>query len=305
MNWKKLLASPPPSAAWLLEANRLALVMRDRKGQLAGQSVGVDEGIFEVGAAGLHGVDDERLGAELDRMLEGRQRPKRAALVMPTGWFRSHLLSFDRLPNSKREVEEVVRWRLKKVLPVRPNEVRLAVVPGEAGATEQKVLCLVGIEKAITALEDVFTSRGMHLGQITASLFALANGSLTSDTGVNLVVQLEESFLSFLLLQEGSPRLVRMKPLPSEGLAWAAVERELRLIWSYVQQELGNSSEVRITIGCEDESTDIELRRWWRECEGARLDDAPSAWQYHDWYRALGSVRGAAVLAVLKPEMVK
>jgi hypothetical protein len=299
MNWKKLLTSPPPSAVCLLEPHRLALVCRDKKGQIESRNCDVERETFEVGPVGLQAVDGERLGAELDRALDGWNHPKRAAVITPTGWFRSHLLTFDELPSSKDEMEDIVRWRLKRMLPIRPSELRLSISPAEGGDSQHGILCMVGIERALASLEAVFESKGIQIGQLTGLIFVLADTVQGAQSGVTLVVQHEESFLSFLLLVGGNPRLMRMKPLPVGGLMWPSVERELRLVWSFVQKEADRPAEVKVILSCQDDATEHELRTWWLERDGAQLEQETHAAGGEVWYTALDRVQSAAALAVL------
>ncbi|MCP4898727.1 MAG: hypothetical protein GY906_17290 [bacterium] len=300
MNWKKLLTSPPPAAVWLLEGHRIAYLCRDRKGQLSGRSHDLDESLFEVGPVGLQTVDAERLGAVLDGVLNGFNCPSKVAVIVPTGWLRSHLLTFDKLPPSKAEIEDIVRWRLKKMLPVRPSDLRLAIVPAETSGTQQRVLCLSGMERAVSVLESVFESRGIQIGQLTGFLFALANGEVHDATDPHLYVQSEETFVSFLLSVGGSALLVRMKPLPTDGLTGPHLERELQLMWSYVQNELNSPAQIKVTLSCQD--AEEQLRSWWLQCEGAKIEEEQVALQHEEWYAALGKVRSAAALAIVGQE---
>ena len=142
---------------------------------------------------------------------------------MPTSWLRSFLIDVERPPRKDEELHDVVRWRLKKLLPVAPTDLRLSIVRLPEIDGQKRLLVMAGIERAMHAIESAFGSIGVEVGLITTRLFAL----VPRGAGVvrpALVVQHEESFLSLLLLTDGVPRLLRTKPLALADQSDALVE---------------------------------------------------------------------------------
>ncbi len=95
MNWKKLLTTPPPSTCWSLDAQLAAVATRDGKGELIGQVQPLIEGAVEIGPVGLHAVNRELLEPALTEALADLKPSRRVAVVVPTGWIRTHLLDFE------------------------------------------------------------------------------------------------------------------------------------------------------------------------------------------------------------------
>ena len=77
-------------------------------------------------------MDRKGLQEVLARLQERVAGCRRAAVIVPTAWVRTHLMDFDELPRRSLELDDVVRWRLKKLLPVLPSELRVSVVAGRA-----------------------------------------------------------------------------------------------------------------------------------------------------------------------------
>ncbi len=216
------------------------------------------DGAFEVGPVGLQAVDEEMIRPVLTRLQDEVEGSKRATVVVPTGWLRTHMLEFEKLPRRKADINDMVMWRLKKLLPVAPSSLRLATVPQPPTDSGRRLLVLVGVERAMASLESVFSSVGVSPGLITPRVFAVAD---RSESGSRvLTVQQENGFLSIMLLVGDSPHLVRTKPLPAPD--WAVVERELNLTLGYVETSLGIDSGLSVGVSMENGLLADGVKNW-------------------------------------------
>jgi len=271
MNWKKVFTSPAPTTAWLLDGDVVAAVRRESDGSIHCAVETMPSGACEIGSVGLQAVDRNRLSAALGTVQGRIDGARRAAVVLPTGWVRTQLFHFSELPRRQSELDQVVRWRLKKLLPVLPSELRVSAMPQRAVDGQRPLLCMVGVERAFTNLEASFSAVGVEPGLITPRLFALASGF---DGGRQLVVQQEQGYLSLLLTVDDVPRLVRTKPLAGGAGVDSAVLRELQLAHRFVRKDLGVSGEITVVVSAESTSVQDEATRWWQSQDGARLTPA-------------------------------
>lgn len=294
MNWKKILTSPAPSTAWLLDNEVVAAVRRDGDGSIHCAVEVMPQGVCDVGHVGLQLVDRNRLVTALGVVQERIDGARRAAVVVPTGWVRTQLFHFSELPRRQSELDQVVRWRLKKLLPVLPSELRVSAVPQRAVNGQKPLLCMVGVERAIANLEEGFSAVGVEPGLITPRLFAVASG-LEGDRC--LVVQQEQGYLSLLLTVDDVPRLVRTKPLAGGAGVEAVVLRELQLAHRFIRADLGVSGEIQVVISAENSSVLDETTRWWRDQDGVRVDRAAEHFELVD--PAVAARLGAARLTPL------
>ncbi len=138
-----------------------AVVRRQRKAELRCAAVEIPDGTFDVGPVGLQAVDEDQLRPVLTRLQDEVEGSKRAAVVVPTGWLRTHMLEFEELPRRQADIREMVLWRLKKLLPVAPTSLRLATVTQPPSEGHRRLLVLVGVERAMASLESVFESVGV------------------------------------------------------------------------------------------------------------------------------------------------
>ena len=258
MRISDLLTSPPPATGWSLDTAMAVVVRRQSKGEVRCAAVDVPDGTFEVGPVGLQAVDEEKLRPILERLQNEVEGAKRAAVVVPTGWLRTHILEFEQLPRRQADIKEMVLWRLKKLLPVAPTSLRLATVTQPVSEGARRLLVLVGVERAMAGLESIFESVGVSPGLISPRVFAVADGKGAASRV--LAVQQESGFLSIMLLVNDQPKLVRTKPLPQDD--WSVVERELSLTLGFVRTSLDIEGVLDVGVSVENEMLADRLKGW-------------------------------------------
>lgn len=261
MNWHRLLTSPPPAAAWDLDRSSAVMVYRFAPAAFHCAAEDTPAGAFEVGPVGLQAVDRKLAGPCLARLRGAAEGARNAAVIVPSSWLRSFLLEAEGLPRRERELHEVVRWRLKKLLPVAPTELRLSIVRSPELGSRRKLVVLAGIEKAVAALETAFQEIGIEVGLVTTRLFASVPRGAGAERPA-MIVQVEDDFLSVLVLEGGAARLLRSKPLPSDADAAETITRELRLTLDFVRDRFGLAGEIEVSLVCPNRELEAALRRW-------------------------------------------
>jgi len=299
MNVQRLLVSPPPTTGWLLGDSWVAAIRREPKdGGLSIAMENLPRGTWEVGPVGLQGVDRRAVTAVLTAVQGRLEGARRAAVVVPTGWVRSHLFDFDNLPRRLADIEQVVSWRLKRLLPINPADLRISSVPQPELAGRRPLLCMVGVERAFADLESCFSSIGVEPGLIAPRVFALTD---SGRSGAVLVVQQEAGFLSLMLLVDGVTRLLRTKPLPAVDDVSPVVRGELQLAHRYIRNDLGLTADLSVVISAESRPLQLELEEWWSRIDGATVAEADTApvFDNPDVAETLGPARISPVLQVL------
>lgn len=300
MKWKRLFTTPPPAAGWYLDSRMVALGCHDGKGRLDCACRELSAEAVAVGPVGLRAVDRAPLLEALGAVHEAVGGSRRASVVVPTGWVRTHLLDFAELPRRQPEVTEVVRWRLKKLLPVPPTELRLSIVPQAPVDGRRRLLVTVALERAMAELEGVFAELGVVPGLVTPGVLALASVGDDEEPGIRLHVQYEEGFLSLLLLDSGAPLLLRTKPLASRQAPWPTVSRELHLALTYIRDTLDVAARLEVKIAASTAEIDEELRSWWSGQDNVDVGPARAGLGDvdPDILARIGSARLAAIRAV-------
>lgn len=261
LNWKRLLSTPVPASGLIVTRSVVGGLRLSRKGLQACTVRPLSPGAVEVGPVGLQGVDRAALSQALGPVLEALRGARRPVVVLPTSWVRAHILEFDELPRRSSEWDDLVRWRLKKLLPVRPTDLRISINPLAPRNGRRTLLTVSCLERALADLEGVLGELEAHPAVISPRLFGLSR--LAAQGGLALTVQHEPGLLSMLLLQDGRPLFLRTKPLPGGVDGARMIPRECRIALSYVRDTLGCTGPVETVVWAEDPTSAEELRQWW------------------------------------------
>jgi len=261
MNWERLITSPPPATGWVFDSEMVAVAHRSKTQEIHCSAEDLPAGGLEVGPVGLQAIHDDKLAPVLARLKGVAEGAETAAVIVPTGWLRSFLINVDRLPRREDELFDVVRWRLKKLLPIPPTELRLSVIRLPESDGQRRLLVMTGIERAMAAIEACYSAIGIDVGLITTRLFAL----VPRFAGValpTLVIQHEKSFLSLLLLVDGIPRLLRTKPIPLSDGDGKAVVREATMTLGFIRESVGVDGKIEVRLNSERPEMDTMMRSW-------------------------------------------
>lgn len=178
--------------------------------------------LFQEGLLGGPAREPAVLRERVHALVERLARPvKRASLVLPDAWLRTAFTEVGELPGGGEKRQEVLRWKLKRLVPFRVEELRLAAaelspLPGRENDEENHRLLLgFALEGLLAQLEDAFEAVDVHIGRVTSSglaaVGALADG-LAADGAVVALVLVDESGYSLAFVRDGEPLLHRFKP---------------------------------------------------------------------------------------------
>jgi len=237
MRIQSLLRTPAPVHAFAAGENQLAYgrLNRRRDAMLRVEHTALPPEWFSLGPVGLLQVDRHALAGGLAALVQRLERvPQRASLVSPNSWVRSVVVDAGALPRNRQEAEEVLRWRLKKLLPCRPEDVRLDFV---SGSESGRVLVILALDRPLAVVEEAFSAAGVQLGRIETAVLALTALLPATSTPVMLAA-IEEHALDLVVLAGGKPVLVRHKQLPADAArAEAFIGRELSRTLSHAREQ--------------------------------------------------------------------
>jgi hypothetical protein len=218
----------------------------------------------------------ERLGGLL-RDVPGGVRE--ASLVLPDAWLRVTFSEIGDLPKAREARDEVLRWKLKRLVPFRVEELRVgaAEVTALPGQEEPRRLLLgFAVEQLLTQLEEAFAAHRVRIGQVTNASLALA-GALVAEPGERftaLVVVDEEGF-SLVFVRGSEPVLHRYKAftgsLPEAARA-SLVSRDLKLTRNFLEESFPQTGLGRVLLVAPPELEPLWLDRL---AEGLGREAAP------------------------------
>jgi|CXWL01.1.fsa_nt_gi hypothetical protein len=190
---------------------------------------------------------------------------REATLVVPDAWVRTAFVEAGDLPRTGESRNDVLRWKLKRLLPFRVDDLRLsstevAAMPSQLATDEPRRLLLgFGLEHLMAQLEDAFAAAGVRIGRIINEGLA-APGALREDLvapGELLAfAQVADDSYTLLFVADGAPVLHRFKAF-SEGLPDEArgsfVGRDLLLTKSFLDENLPDAHLARVVLSAPTE----------------------------------------------------
>lgn len=184
----------------------------------------------------------------------------RISLVLPDHMARVALLPFEELPRTRREVTEMVRWKMKKAVPFKVEEavVDYETYPGEGGRGFT-LLAVLMPSAIVEAHESVFVKQGIRPGLVDLSTFSLVHmyrGIMEKEVpagGDFLLLNATGSFFTLMIFRDGVPIFYRCKSFTYGGdqdgdAALRLILRESQASLIYYQERLGGTSLARVYL---------------------------------------------------------
>ena len=250
-----------------------------------------------AGLLGAPGREPARLEAAVAELVGSLDETVReASLVVPDAWLRVAFTDVAELPAGAQR-EEILRWKLKRLVPFRVDELRLASVevrplPLQPSEEPHRVLLGFGVESLLAQLEDAFAAAGVRLGRITGASLALlaalrptaaeAAAAESADAGdlyqdgpaLTAVVLVEDGGYTLAFVRDGEPVIHRHKgfagSLPDEAQGGFVV-RDLRLTRSFLDEQLPGAALARVLVAAPPESAPRWIG-WLGEALGTRAE---------------------------------
>ena len=217
----------------------------------------VDKDLFAPGPVGGPMHDPEELRMLLSALQESLPEPiVEASMVLPDAWLRLAFVEAEGLPRSTRARDEILRWKLQRMVPFRVEELRLDGVEAaeitDNGSTP-RLLIAFALEALLRQLESAFEARGIHLGLVTnESLACLSAGrDALRDVELGAIVVVSESGYSLVFVLRGKPVMQRFKALPQlagDEPSAQLINRDLRLTEVYLREQLTQVALGRVVL---------------------------------------------------------
>jgi Tfp pilus assembly PilM family ATPase len=108
------------------------------------------------------------------------QRTRRIALVLPDSIAKVSLVRFEKVPANPRDLDQLIRWQVRKAAPFRIEDAQVAWQPGAAiPGGGREYLVTVARRDIVLAYERACEAAGAHAGIVDLATFNLINAVLT------------------------------------------------------------------------------------------------------------------------------
>ena len=214
------LASPPPDAAVEISPERVAVASMAGRGTdlvvhgYASEPLPPGTVVPSLTAHNL--IDRPRVvaatRAALDRL---GSRPRRVALVIPDIAARVSLLRFDQVPARREDLDQLVRWQLKKSAPFPVDDACVTYSPAGRRDGGQEFLVAMARREIVREYESVCDEAGTYAGLVDLATLSVLNLFLSSRDvphGDWLVVHMQPEYTTLAILRGEDVIFYRSRP---------------------------------------------------------------------------------------------
>jgi Tfp pilus assembly PilM family ATPase len=182
----RLFSTRPPSAALQIDPHQVtAVAVAGQGGRLvvashASEPVAPGVVTAAINAPNVH--DAPALAAAVRAALERLSpRPKRVALVLPDSIGKVSLVRFEKVPAKAHELDQLIRWQVRKAAPFKAEDAQIAWVPGVAlpGGGREYIVTMIRHD-IVESYERACEAAGAYAGLVDLASLNLVNAALAS-----------------------------------------------------------------------------------------------------------------------------
>ena len=249
-NW---LASPPPDAAVEISAGGVSAAAIDVRG--SGATVRA-YGVTALPAGAVAGslttqniLDRPAVIAALREVVDNLgTRPSRVALVIPDTAARVSIVRFDRVPERREDLEQLIRWQVRKAAPVAIEDACVSHTPGRSGAEGSEFIVVLARRDVVREYESVCDAAGIYAGLVDVATLSVLNLFLASSgvpPGDWLLVHMRPEYTSLAIMRGQNAIFFRNRPEGDEEPLADLVHQTAM----YYQDRLSGQGFTRVLLG--------------------------------------------------------
>ena len=182
-------------------------------------------------------LNEGSLAETLRRLRNETGKWEKVSLLLPDSWFRINILELPSLPDRDSDAVDVVRWSLKKTIPIPPEQLRIAYSVLSRATGGAKVLVVSALEATLAAIERLFTAAGFEvvliepMGLNIWNAIAVREGETNAD---RLFIHLRDTDFTTAVFRGAQPLFIRSRNLSGER----TIDQEIRLSANYLRDSL-------------------------------------------------------------------
>ena len=181
------LSNRPPAAAVEINPRRVtAAVISGRGGtrvlsSYAGEPL--PPGVVDASLNAINVHDSGALTAAVRSVLDRLSpRPRRIALVLPDSVGKLSLVRFEKVPAKTEDLDQLIRWQVRKAAPFKIEDAQVSWVPGIAPPEGgREFVVTVARRDVIESYERACEAAGAYPGIVDLATINLVNAVLASD----------------------------------------------------------------------------------------------------------------------------
>lgn len=215
--------APPPPAAIQISAGRVCGVTVDLRGDRHLVQAYAEEPLpSQAVVPALNAVnirDRAALATALGRVLERLGRPRRVGLVVDDPVAKVSLVTLQQVPARAQDLEQVVRWQVRKSAPFAIEEAQVSYAQGRLAADGQEFVVTIARRDVIVEYEDACAAVGLHAGIVDISSVNVINAVLADGPAAGdwLLVNVAPEWASLAIMRGDALIFFRTRGADGEG----------------------------------------------------------------------------------------
>lgn len=281
-SFPRWLSSRPPSAAVEITAGRVTVVaVAEQSGSrvLSGYATEpLPPGAVEpaLNASNVH--DPAALVAALKAAIENvTPRPRRVALVVPDSVAKLSLLRFEKVPAKAQDLDQLIRWQVRKAVPFKIEEAQIAWAPGIAlPGGGREYIVTVARRDIIESYERACDAAGAYAGIVDLASVNLINAVIAGQAAGAppadwLLVHVAPDYSTLAVVRGGDVIFFRSRPFERDDDLTDLVHQTAM----YHEDRLGAGGFSRVVLAGASSRGIEQGERLWRDFEervGTRIE---------------------------------
>ena len=177
--------APAPSVAVEIAAGRISGASLDWHGgkpRIAAHAVEpLPDGALVPALNAANAADRATVLTALNRVMEKLGRPRRIGLVVPDVVAKVSLLRFEKVPARAQDLDQLIRWQVRKTAPFPIEEAQVSYVAGQRASDGQEFLVSIARRAIIEEYERLAAEAGAYAGLVDLATFNVINAVLAGD----------------------------------------------------------------------------------------------------------------------------
>ncbi len=185
-------------------------------------------------------LQNEAVFAEvLRRMKLETGKWDKVSILLPDSWFRMNIIELQALPERAHEAAEVIRWSLRRTMPIDPASLRMSYEV--LNRTPPRILAVTAVEATIAAIERLFEAAGIEVILIEPAGLNIWNAVTAGEavtTRDRIFFYIREHDFTTALFRGAMPLFIRSRNLNGER----TLQQEIKLSATYLRDTLQTTS---------------------------------------------------------------
>jgi type IV pilus assembly protein PilM len=163
----------------------------------------------------------------------------KVSLLIPDSWLRMNIIELQSVPERASETEEVIRWSLRRTMPIDPSLLRLSYEV--LTRTPPRVLAISAVEATLAAIERLFTAAGVEVILLEPAGLNIWNAITSREASTardRIFFYIREHDFTTAVFRGTEPLFIRSRNLDGER----SLEQEIKLSATYLRDSLQTTS---------------------------------------------------------------